>query len=200
MSVTNNTAVSANEAVQKLIDGNKRFVTGQFSLKNLGDARREELVKGQKPFAVILTCSDSRVPPEHIFDQGLGDLFVVRNAGNVVDPVTLGSIEYAVEHLLAPLVVVLGHDYCGAVKAAVDGGEAPGSIGAIIAKLLPSVEKAKATGATGHDLYELAADENIKATLAEIKESPIIEHFLEGGKVTLKGAKYFLKTGEVVFD
>ena len=149
MSVSNNTATSANEALQKLIDGNKRFVTGQFALKDLGDARREELVKGQKPFAVILTCSDSRVPPEHIFDQGLGDIFVVRNAGNVVDPVTLGSIEYAVEHLLAPLVVVLGHDYCGAVKAAVDGGEAPGSIGAIIAKLLPSVEKAKATGQQG---------------------------------------------------
>jgi carbonic anhydrase len=81
MSVSNNTATSANEALQKLIDGNKRFVTGQFALKDLGDARREELVKGQKPFAVILTCSDSRVPPEHIFDQGLGDLFVVRNAG-----------------------------------------------------------------------------------------------------------------------
>ena len=80
MSATNNTAVSANEAIQRLVDGNRRFVTGQFALKDLGNDRREELVKGQKPFAVILTCADSRVPPEHIFDQGLGDLFVIRNA------------------------------------------------------------------------------------------------------------------------
>jgi carbonic anhydrase len=194
------TATSANEALQKLRDGNKRFATGQPALKDLGDTRRGELVGGQKPFAVILTCSDSRVPPEHIFDQGLGDLFVVRNAGNVVDPVTAGSIEYAVEHLLAPLVVVLGHDYCGAVKAAVDGGDAPGSIGAIIAKLAPSVEKAKAAGAAGQELYELATDKNIGAAVEDLKESPVIKHFLESGKLTLIGAKYFLKTGEVVFD
>jgi carbonic anhydrase len=200
MGANNNLSVSGIEALQKLIDGNKRFMTGKLALKDTGGTRRGNLVKGQKPFAVIIACSDSRVPPELIFDQALGDLFIVRTAGNVVDPIAVGSVEYAVEHLLAPLVVVMGHDYCGAVKAAVDGGEAPGSINTIIAKLMPSVEKAKATGATGHDLYELATDENIKKTVEELQESPIIKHFLEGKKITLKGAKYFLKTGEVVFD
>ena len=200
MGANNNLSVSGIEALQKLIDGNKRFMTGELALKDTGSTRRGNLVKGQQPFAVIIACSDSRVPPEIIFDQALGDLFIVRTAGNVVDPIAVGSVEYAVEHLLAPLVVVIGHDYCGAVKAAVDGGEAPGSINTIIAKLMPSVEKAKATGATGHDLYELATDENIKKTVEELQESPVIKHFLEGEKITLKGAKYFLKTGAVVFD
>lgn len=192
--------VTAEEAKKLLIEGNKRFTAGLPAQKNTGSAKRLELKeKGQKPFAVILTCSDSRVPPELLFDQSIGDLFVVRNAGNILDSASLGSIEYAVDHLHTPLVVVLGHDKCGAVKAAVDGGEAPGSIGAIIEKIKPSVEKALAAGISGDELYARVEDENIKSVVAELKENPVIKHFMEDGKVTVVGAKYYLGPGEVIY-
>ncbi len=192
---------SAAEAKQLLVDGNNRFKSGKPADKDLGNTRREELAsKGQKPFAVIVTCSDSRVPPELIFDQALGDLFVIRVAGNVVDPVAVGSVEYAVEHLNSPLVVVMGHENCGAVKATVDRGENPGSIGSIVTKIEPSVEKARSAGATGKDLYEKSADENIKAVIAELDKSPVVEHLKESGKLTVLGAKYMLASGEVVYQ
>ncbi|MFX4261020.1 carbonic anhydrase [Pelotomaculum propionicicum] len=192
--------ISGNEALQLLKDGNKRFTTGNPAVKDTGKARRDELVsKGQKPFAIIVTCSDSRVPPELIFDQALGDLFVIRTAGNVVDPIAVGSIEYGVEHLGSPLLVVMGHEKCGAVQATVDGGEAPGSIAAIVSKIAPSAEKARAAGASGSDLYEKCCLENIKATIDEIKESHIVKHFIKDGHLTVIGAKYHLGSGEVVF-
>jgi len=192
---------SADAAIKLLVEGNKRFTSASILKKDLGTARREELAtKGQKPFAVILTCSDSRVPPELLFDQALGDLFVIRVAGNVVSPIEMGSIEYGVEHLKAPVVIVLGHENCGAVKATVDGGEAPGSIGSIVDRIKPSVEKAKAAGATGTALYEKTADENINAMIAEINKSAIIHHLEESGAVKVVGAKYFLSSGEVVFN
>ncbi len=192
--------VSSNEARKLLIDGNKRFTAGTPAVKDMGRGRRRDLKdKGQKPFAVILTCSDSRVPPELLFDQGLGDLFVIRVAGNIVDPVAVGSVEYAVEHLNTPLVVVMGHEKCGAVQAAVAGGEAPGSIGVLIDKIKPSVQKALAAGAAGDELYEKAADENIKSTIAELEKSSVIKHFLESGKLMITGAKYYIGSGEVVF-
>lgn len=191
---------SAEEAQKLLVEGNQRYTSGQLLKQDLGAAKRDQLItKGQKPFAVVVTCSDSRVPAELIFDQGLGDIFVVRVAGNVMDQVTMGSVEYGVEHLHAPLLVVMGHEKCGAVKATVDGGEAPGSIGAIIEKIKPSAEKAKAAGATGDALYEKAADENIKATIAEIEKSPIVEELMHEGHLKIVGAKYHLSSGEVVF-
>jgi carbonic anhydrase len=129
------------------MEGNQRFVSGKITIKDIGPAKREDLaVNGQKPFAVIVSCSDSRVPPEILFDQALGDIFVVRVAGNVLDPVAMGSVEYGAEHLGCPLLVVMGHENCGAVKATVDGGEAPGSISAIVDKIKPSVEKANRRG------------------------------------------------------
>src|SRR4030043_1796798 len=111
---------AGDEALQKLMDGNKRFVSGKLVKKDLGDTKRKELLKGQKPFATVITCSDSRVPPELLFDQGLGDIFIIRVAGNVVDPLELGRIEYGVEHLNAPLLFILGHSKCGAVTATID--------------------------------------------------------------------------------
>ncbi|WP_238455566.1 carbonic anhydrase [Desulfolucanica intricata] len=191
------TVTSADEAKQLLIDGNKRYTEGALANLDLGDTRRQELLEGQKPFATIISCSDSRVPPELLFDQGLGDIFTIRNAGNIIDSVTMGSVEYAVEHLQTPLLVVLGHEKCGAVTATVEGGEAPGSIGAIVQKIAPSVEKAKAAGASEEDLINNSIDENIKATIAELEKSPIVEHALENGKLTVVGAKYLLKSGEV---
>lgn len=192
---------SSNDAKQLLVDGNKRFVSGKVLTKNITDSRKKELAsKGQHPFAVVVSCSDSRVPPEVVFDEGIGDIFVVRDAGNVIDPAILGSIEYGAEHLKAPLIVVLGHESCGAVKATVDGGEAPGSIGSIVENIKPSLEKAKSTGATGASLYEKTSDENIKSSVATIEKSPIIKKLIEEGKVKIVGAKYHIETGEVVFN
>ena len=191
---------TAEEAQKLLVEGNQRYTSGHLLKQDLGAAKREHLVtKGQKPFAVVVTCSDSRVPAELIFDQGLGDIFVVRVAGNVMDQVAMGSVEYGVEHLHTPLLVVMGHEKCGAVQATVDGGEAPGSIGAIVAKIKPSVEKAKAAGVTGDALYEAVTDENIKATIAEIEKSPIVEELIHEGHLKIVGAKYHQSTGEVVF-
>lgn len=188
----------AEDARQKLIAGNYRFVSGTFAPKDLTSVRREDLKKnGQKPFAVIVSCSDSRLPPELIFDQALGDIFVVRVAGNVVDPVAVGSVEYGVEHLGAPLIVVLGHEKCGAVKATVDGGEAPGSIGAIVEKIKPSVDKAKATGVPADQLAERTADLNVEAVMADLEKSPIIKHLIEKGEVKIVGAKYHIGAGTV---
>ena len=199
MSMSGNLTASWEAALQKLIEGNNRFTSGKLADKELGAGRRQELSKGQNPFAVIVSCSDSRVPPELLFDQALGDIFVVRTAGNVVDAIAIGSVEYAVEHLQTSLVVVMGHENCGAVKAAVDGGETEGSIGAIIDKIEPSLAKAKAAGATGAQLYEAATDENIMSTIRDLQESPVIQHLLASGNLTLAGAKYHLGSGEVAF-
>lgn len=192
--------ISGNEALQLLKEGNKRFTTGNPKVKDIGKNRRDELLsKGQKPFAIIVSCSDSRVPPELIFDQALGDLFVIRTAGNIVDSIAVGSIEYGVEHLGSPLLVIMGHSNCGAVKATVDGGEAPGCIAAIVDKITPSVQKAKSAGVAGDELYETSCLENIKATINEIMESHIVQHFIKDGKLTVIGAKYHLDSGEVEF-
>jgi carbonic anhydrase len=192
--------VTANEALKWLIEGNRRYVAGQSAPTDLSSSRRSELrTHGQYPFAVVLTCSDSRVPPEHIFNQGLGDLFVVRVAGNVVDDVALGSIEYGVEHLGSPLLLVMGHDYCGAVKATVDGGEAPGSIAAIVERIKPTVDLVKQTGAAGNELYRKVEDQNILAVIRTIQASPIIKHLTEHKQLTIVGGKYHLDSGEVTF-
>ncbi len=182
-----------------LVQGNIRFMKNKLAVKDLGDTRRQTLTAGQKPFAVIVGCSDSRVPPELAFDQGLGDLFVVRVAGNVVDPDVLGSVEYAVEHLDAPLVVVMGHEKCGAVKAAVEGGEAPGSIGALIEKIKPSVDKARAQGNAGEELVEISVDENVRSMVTALQSSPILTEAVNDGKLAIVGTKYYLGAGQVVW-
>src|SRR5260370_868323 len=123
------------EALKRLKEGNSRFVADKLAERNLGKNRRAELAKGQAPFAIILGCADSRVAPELLFDQGLGDLFVVRVAGNVTDPEILGSIEYALTELKAPLIVVLGHEECGAVKAALSEEQLSGNLAKLIARV-----------------------------------------------------------------
>ncbi len=187
-------AVSADAARQMLIDGNKRFVEGKLSAYDVGTTRRIQLANGQYPFAVVVTCSDSRVPPELIFDQALGSLFVIRVAGNVLDAIALGSVEYAVEHLNTKLVVVMGHEKCGAVKATVDGGHVPPNIGAIAAKIQPAVEFAKATNPI--NLYEAATDANIINMVKLLKDDQIIANLSE---VQVIGAKYHFESGEVIF-
>lgn len=192
--------VSTENSLKLLEEGNARFVSAETTTKDISEAKREDLsVAGQFPFAVIVSCSDSRVPPMLIFDQGLGDLFEIRVAGNVIDPVSLGSVEYAVEHLGSPLVVVMGHEKCGAVKATLEGGEAPGSIGSIVENIKPAVEKVKASGVAEDQVYEKAIDENIKNAIAEIEKSPVVEELVASGKLKVVGAKYDLDTGEVEF-
>ena len=194
-------AGAADDSMTKLNAGNKRFISGKLVKKDISDKRRKELSKGQKPFAVVVTCSDSRVAPELLYDQGLGDIFVIRVAGNVVDPISLGSIEYAVEHLHSPLVVVLGHSSCGAVKAAYEAkGEPEGNIGEIVKKIMPAVEKAKAAGKKDEaETLDLAVQENVKNVYAEIlAKSPVIKEMVESGKVKMAMGEYHLDTGKVV--
>ncbi len=136
--------VSKEKALELLIEGNQRFASGNPAYPNQGAERRLEGLNGQSPFAVIIGCADSRIPPEILMDQGIGDLFVIRVAGNIIDDAILGSVEYAVAHLGSPLVMVLGHNLCGAVQAAIDGGEAPGHIGALVEAIQPAVDAIKA--------------------------------------------------------
>ena len=198
MSHSHTAGRSPEEALQALMEGNQRFRNGKFQEKDLGPARRIDLLEnGQKPFVVVLTFSESRVTEELIFDQGMGDIFVIRVAGNVVDPLALGSIEYGLEHLGVNLLVVLGHSNCGAVKATIEGGEAPGSIGAIVQKIKPSVDKITAEGVSGLELYSKVEDENVFATIQEIKASPVVHHLLGHG-LKIVAAKYMLDSGEVI--
>jgi carbonic anhydrase len=186
-------------AFQALMNGNKRFVAGKTNPPDLSTARKKGLVSGQKPSAIVVTCSDSRVAPEHIFNQGLGDIFVIRTAGNVLDPMALGSIEYAAEHLHARLLVIMGHEQCGAVAAAMSvDGKPEGNIGAILAKILPAVEKVNAAGGTKDEIMNKAIRENITLSHNFIfKQSPILKHLAESGELQVVDAVYHLGSGEV---
>ena len=187
--------MTAEKALSMLLEGNLRYVSGQSIHPNQTLERRAELSSGQKPFAVILACSDSRVAPEILFDQGLGDLFVVRNAGNVADDVVLGSIEYAVEHLGAPLVVVLGHQSCGAVSAAVQSSEAPGHIQDVVSAIQPAVEMAR--GEEGDPLTN-AIRANVRLVVDEVAGSePILAEWVDEHGVRVVGAVYNLESGVV---
>jgi carbonic anhydrase len=189
---------SAPDADRILVDlaaGNQRFVAGKCTHPNQNAARRAELAKAQHPMAAVLACSDSRVPPEIIFDRGMGDLFVIRVAGNTADDVALGSMEYAVEHLHTKVLMVLGHERCGAVSAAVAGGEAPGHIRSLVEALLPAVRAAK--GRPG-DTIDNAVHINVEQVVAKVRASqPILAEAVKAGHVKLVGAYYDLDTGKV---
>jgi len=183
-------------ALNKLIAGNKRYMEGNLEHPHQTPERREDLASGQKPFACVLSCADSRVPPEIIFDQGLGDLFVVRVAGNVANDMIVGSLEYAVDHLGTSLIVVLGHKRCGAVSATVHGGTAPGKIGSLVTAIQPAVEAVK--DHTG-DLVDNAVRENIKRCVEQLKATaPILSEKINAGELQIAGAYYDLDTGGVV--
>jgi carbonic anhydrase len=186
------------DPLSKLLDGNKRFTSGELAKKDIGDKRRHELVTGQHPFATVLSCSDSRVAPEVIFDEGLGDIFIVRVAGNVVEPTTLGSIEYGAEHLHTPLLVILGHESCGAVKATLEAkGKPEGNIGAIIKKIMPAVNTAKKAKKDPDETLNLAVQENVKNTYKDIMKSKILKELVHEGKLKVVAAEYYLGTGKV---
>ncbi|MGD0059985.1 MAG: carbonic anhydrase [Verrucomicrobiia bacterium] len=187
--------ITADEALARLKAGNERFVTGQVIHPNGSAERRTEVAKGQKPYAIVVGCSDSRVGPEVVFDQGLGDLFVVRTAGNVVDDVALGSIEYAAEHFGVPVIFVLGHTRCGAVAAAVAGGEAPGHVGSVVEKIRPAVEETK--GEKG-DAVDNAVRANVRNVVNQLRGAvPILSGLVKSGKLRVVGGCYDLDTGRV---
>lgn len=186
---------SSEPALQRLREGNGRFIAGKPLRTGDLVERRAEVAKDQKPFAVVISCSDSRVGPEIIFDQTLGDIFVVRTAGNVVAGIELGSVEYAVEHLGASLIMVLGHTRCGAVAAAVSGGEAHGHLPSILDLIKPAVEKTKNEPG---DPVENVMRENVRQTVTQLKnDSPVLTDALKGGKLRIVGARYDLDTGRV---
>lgn len=186
------------ESLGKLMDGNKRFVSGGLGQKDIGDSKRKELTKGQSPAAIVVTCSDSRVAPEIIFDQGLGEIFVVRIAGNVLDPISLGSIEYAAEHLHTPLLVIMGHDKCGAVAASLEAkGKPEGNIGAIVKKILPAVRKAWDRGGSNEELLDRTIRENALLQNRAVWKSPVLKHLISEGKLKVATALYHLGSGEV---
>ncbi len=208
------------EAMSRLKEGNGRYTRGNpqhphessedralLAINSYENAslifpdmtkRREELTKSQHPFAIVVGCSDSRVPPEIVFDQGLGDLFVVRVAGNVIDDHSLGSVEYAVDHLVVRLVVVLGHQRCGAVKAAKETiaakTKAPAHIQSLVTAIQPAVE------ATVKDDLEATVEANVKNVTQALRSSvPILKPKVDSGELKVVGAYYSLDTGSVAF-
>src|SRR5213595_1302178 len=216
--------VTPAEAISRLKAGNARYTSGKEqppessqerafeatnSYENAGltflgmtadqaAKRRAELTKSQHPFAIIVSCSDSRVPPEIVFDQGLGDLFVLRVAGNVIDDDSLGSIEYAVDHLAVRLIVVLGHQRCGAVKAAKEtiaaNGKAPGHIESLVTAIRPAVE------ATVKGDLEATVRANVKNVVQALRSSvPVLKAKVDSGELKVVGAYYSLDTGSVAF-
>ncbi len=205
--------VSPDEALQKLMDGNKHFIENKLTNAAMSDAAtRISLTKSQKPYAIILTCSDSRVPPEIIFDKGLGEIFVVRVAGNIPDPVVLGSIEYAAKHLGSPLIMVLGHERCGAVTATVDlKGKSTGSknIDAIVKLIKLNIYLAakycdackgdkKCAETKKNEFMECVIDANAKTVAATLThKSVILKHLVEAKKIRIVAAKYDLDDGIV---
>ncbi len=183
------------KALAALIEGNRRYQALHPAHPHQNGARRAELTAGQRPIAAVLSCSDSRVPPEIVFDQGLGDLFVVRVAGNIADDFVLGSLEYAIEHLDVPLVVVLGHQRCGAVQAAVEGGTPHDHVASLLAALKPRVDAVRPEGG---DVVAHAVVANVRAVTAQLAASePVLHHAVAGHKLRVVGAVYDLQSGKV---
>jgi carbonic anhydrase len=193
-------SVSPDEAMQRLRDGNQRFVAQKMTKDHQDTARREQLATGQHPFAVVLGCADSRVPPEVIFDQGLGDLFVIRVAGEVASPDVLGSIEYAAEHLGCRTIIVLGHERCGAVEAALNtpkGSSPEGNLGELLKDIQPAIAK---IDPKAPDALDAAVIANAKAVAANIvTRSKVLEEMSHKGDIVITAARYDLDTGKVEF-
>ena len=188
------------QELERLMAGNGRFVEGKQHGCDIGQGRREALAGGQQPYAVILSCADSRVPPEHVFDEGLGDLFVIRVAGNVATPAVMGSIEYAVAQIGTPLLMVLGHSGCGAVAATYDvltQGEdgLTDGLQALVNEIRPSVESV--VDEEKGNAVAIAVAANVEASIEALKQSPIIADALQNGRVRLVGAVYDLASGVV---
>lgn len=186
--------ITHDKALQELLEGNERFVKAKRRNGNQTHSRLVEVAKGQKPFASILGCADSRVPSEIVFDQGLGDLFVCRVAGNIATAEEIGSLEFGSLVLGSKVIVVVGHERCGAVSAAIKGGEVPGQIGSLLEAIKPSVESSK--GKSG-DKLENACKANVLAQVKKLKSSPVLSKLIDEEKLKIVGAYYDLDTGKI---
>jgi carbonic anhydrase len=190
--------LSAKEAIEKLKEGNKRFIEFKQKHPDEDKKRREEMLKGQHPFVVILSCSDSRVPPELIFDQGLGDIFEIRNAGNVLDEHVIGSIEYAVMHCGVKLIVIMGHQDCGAIAATLSGVSETKYIKSLEDSILPAIDDCKEQG------LEINSDNVVKAHVRQdieelLSQDTELVKYMKKHNVEIVPAYYHLDTGVVDF-
>jgi carbonic anhydrase len=187
-------SLGPDEALQKLLDGNQRFTQHHPSYPDQTEVRVREVAQAQHPFATVLSCADSRVPVEIIFDQGIGDIFDVRIAGNIATPEAVGSIEYAVALLDTPLLMVLGHERCGAVTAAVKNEPLPGEIGSFVKAILPAVERVKDQPG---DAVDNAVVANVRYQIEQLQQSSLLTERLQSGKLKIVGGRYDLDTGKV---
>ena len=185
--------ITAQQALFKLLEGNRKFCSEHYDVHPTLE-EIHSLVAGQHPYAAIVSCADSRVPPNEIFDCDLGEIFVVRNAGNVIGTYDLGSIEYAVEHLHTPLVMVLGHKNCGAVASAYSWTGGEGALAAIMDEIKPSLDRARKKAAAKAEVISLTELYNIENSIARLRESPVLAQLPENAIV---GALYDIETGKV---
>ncbi|PSN11872.1 carbonic anhydrase [filamentous cyanobacterium CCT1] len=187
-------SLSPEQALKRLLDGNRRFTGHHLEHPDQSEERVLELTQAQHPFATVLSCADSRVTAEIIFDQGLGDIFDVRVAGNIATPEVVGSIEYAVELLSTPLLMVLGHERCGAVTAAVENGPLPGQISTFVDAILPAIAQVK--GQPG-DAVDNAVSANVRYQMEQLMQSQLVRDRQRSGQLQVVGARYDLDTGTV---
>lgn len=197
------TPTDADSALRSLKEGNARWATDRTENPGIGASRRETLARdGQKPFAAVLTCADSRLPVERVFDRGVGDLFVVRVAGNIAGTSETGTLEYGVEHLNIPLLVVMGHTKCGAVAAAASHANPPGALGDLVRRIAPAVERAEGQleGASADTVAAAAIKENVWQSIFDLlRYSPEIRRAISAGKVKVVGAVCDVGSGKVDF-
>ena len=198
---TESSPITSEQALQKLVEGNTRFVEDKCTYSNVSAERRADTAKnGQHPFASVVSCSDSRVPVELLLDQGIGDIFVIRVAGNVCNVDETGSVEYGVDHLGTPVLVVLGHTKCGAVTAVSDGAKLHGNIPALVHGIIPAVKTAKKShpDAKGNALVAAAIEANVWQSIQDLlKKSPVVLKRVQDGKLKIVGAVYNLEDGHV---
>ncbi len=188
--------ISPDTALERLLDGNKRFIQQKSQHPHQSKTRLEEVAQVQHPFATILSCADSRVSGEILFDQGIGDLFDIRIAGNIITPEALGSIEYAAVKLSCPLVMVLGHERCGAVTAAVKGEPLPGQMSAFVKGIKPAIRDIKGFS---EEAVEKAVVENVKYQVYKMRQySRLLSQLVDASKLKIVGGRYDLDTGEVI--
>lgn len=202
MNLDNPSPRTADESLARLIAGNERFVRGEARFPTVQKEILAALAKAQKPYATILGCSDSRVPPELIFDAGFGELFIIRVAGNVISPEILGTLQYAGVHLRTPLFVILGHEGCGAVKAAVsamqDGSREPARITLLLDNIVPGLRNLPSTASTEEHLRS-AVEANVRWSMHQLLATPEAKARAAEGVMKLVGAVYELETGRVRF-
>ena len=196
-------SLTPEQVLSQLKRGNAAFLQGQTIAGDVRGRRRLEIARAQYPVAVLVSCSDSRVPPEVLFGKGLGELFIIRNAGNTIDTAAMGSLEYAVAELNVPLVVVMGHERCGAVAAAVSvvekGATFPGSIGRMVEPIVPAVLDARRQGAA--DLLDASVRANVSRTVGRLRDfsEPMVLDRIRSGRLRVVGARYDLDDGRVDF-